>query len=374
MQWYARTALVLVIAASGPLSANAQLFGRSRTAPPAQSSTDAKSAAKPGKPAAKEDPNLVTAAESLPELTPYNELPPSDVKLPEEPVDPFLVTVNEGPFMVIAKTFRGDNAVKYAQLLCMELRRDHHLAAFVYYPKVQPRHSNIRGIPPTAPPQTQTGMLKGKERYRLYDEAAVLVGNAKTEQDQAKLLRTVKKIHPKCLEKMPTIFSWRAGSGLKGALATTNPLVPAQKLYPNSADPMILRMNSGEHSIYRCPGPYTLQVGYFVGRSTFDVHDPQFLKAGNLETSPLKKAHLDAEDLAAELAKSDELMRAGYQVYTYHDRYSSQVTVGSFQQENDPSAERLRALIVRIATKKLSDGKFDIPFGPQPNLMVVPKK
>ena len=71
------------------------------------------------------------------------------------------------------------------------------------------------------------------EKYRTYDEAAVLVGNEKTQKDSAVLLHKVKKIKPDCLNAMPSLFKWR--EGLSTAIRTTNPYVAAQYLYPAQA-------------------------------------------------------------------------------------------------------------------------------------------
>ncbi len=383
MKPVARMALLLVLIAAEPIAAQAQLFRRNKAANqvqgdaptnPSFGSSASSSSTGNGQPAqAKPDPNVLQVGQATPDLTPVNELKTPKVDLPAEPVDPYMLTKDAGPFMVMAKTFRGPDAVKYAQMLTMELRQKHHLPAFVYYQKIHPRHSNIRGIPPTAPPEQEVGQLKGQEKYRLYDEAVVLVGNEKTIQGQQKLLHYVKSLHPVCIDGMPSPFPWRNGEGLRRALATTNPLVPAQKLYPANADPMILHMNSGQTSVYRCPGAYTLQVGYFTGRTTLDPNDRNFLRQETIDSSPLHGAADQADKLAEELAKTDDIRRAGYKVYTYHDRYKSVVTVGSFNSPNDPSADKLRALVNRLATEKLKQGKLDVAFGPQPDLMPVPR-
>jgi hypothetical protein len=380
--------------------ANAQLFGRFRKpTPPVQDTTaggappavPGATGAAPAVPStlpanvpgaknpqqASKDPNVEPSTVELPDLVPESELEGPKIPLPTEPIEPSLLATRNGPFMVMARTFRGPDAVRYAQALVIELRNDFHLPAYIFYPKVQPRHSLIRGVPPTASPDTMTAQLKSPEKYRTYDEAAVLVGDAKTMKDLAKLLRHVKSLHPKSIEALPNIFGIKRNKGLKTAMGTTNPLVPAQYLYPESTDPVVARMNSGPHSIYNCQGNYTLQIGYFTGRSTIqsrtDPEDPSLFTNEKLKTSPLQSAGKDAELLAEKLAKTDDIRQAGYKVYTYHDRFASYVTIGDFKTDHDPAAEELRKKIYKLSIDLLKERKIETPFGPQPGpLMAVP--
>ena len=240
--------------------------------------------------------------------------------LPPEPIEPFLLTKQNGPYMVLAATFRTPNATKYAQALAMELRKEHGLAAYVFFLKIHPGLSNIRGIPPTAHPAENTGHLAAPERYRKYDEAAVLVGDCKTMADSQILLRQIKHIRPKCLDAVPGVFGPRKPN-LGKALLTINPLTPAQYMYPGrpvpansngqvtnngqavdpsliaasfeqmkKPDPYVQGMNVGPHSIYRCPGSYTMPVATFTGRSTYNTNDPRYDSVKFLKTGPFAAA------------------------------------------------------------------------------------
>ena len=44
------------------------------------------------------------------------------VVLPDDPLEPYLLSKENGPFMVMAKVFRGPDAEKMALALCKELR------------------------------------------------------------------------------------------------------------------------------------------------------------------------------------------------------------------------------------------------------------
>ncbi len=274
------------------------------------------------------------------------------IVLPDDPLEPYLLSKENGPFMVMAKVFRGPEAEKMALALCKELRHDYQLPAYILRTKDFPMKSYIRGTPPTAPSVTMKAVTRLPEQVRTHDEAAVLVGNEKTLAATEILLNKVKKLQPKCLHQMPELFKWREGGGLSRALRTTNPYVPAQLLYPKTPDSLVIRINSGLRSIANCPGRFSLQVAQFSGRSGFDLNSP---KGGptqplfNLRTSPLQTAHDDAERMADKLAKSPEIRRLGQPVFVYHDRTSSRVFIGAFNSPTDPAIGAMRDELLRAA-------------------------
>jgi hypothetical protein len=198
--------------------------------------------------------------------------------------------------------------------------------------------------------------IKWPEKVRTPDEAVVLVGNEKTLKGSEELLHRVKKLHPKCLDKMPALYGWRRGAGLKYAYRTTNPYVPAHYLYAKTQDRLIVQMNSGPGSILNCAGHYSLQVAQFSGRSGFDLNpgSGSSIALASLRSSPLQSAHDDAERMADKLAKAPELQRLGVPVFVYHDRTSSRVFVGSFNSENEPAAIATRNQLLKAAVP-LSD-------------------
>ena len=293
------------------------------------------------------DPD-VKPANTVLEPTPLDQLQPGNIALPEVAIEPYLLTRENGPFMVHARTFRGSDAERYALALVLELRNDYGLPAYVLRKKDFPHGSYIRNTPPTAPSGMPKPDLQAPERYRSYDEASVLVGNEKTIQDANNLLHRVKKIRPKCLKDMPTPFHWRNNT-LKYALVTANPFVPAQDLFPGRRDRLVDKMNEGSNSIYHCPGRYSLEIASFSGRSTFDVKGAEMAGLNILKKSPLATAADDAERLAENLAKIPEIQSTGQPLYVYHDRQSSRVFIGAFNSPNDPNAAKLREYLVKNA-------------------------
>jgi len=284
---------------------------------------------------------------TVPEPTPADQLKNPTIALPDDPIEPYLLTKENGPFMVMAKVFRGPDSQKLALALVKELREEYHLPAYVLRDKDWPGRHNIRGIPPQADPRVVQANVKTPEKFRTYDEAAVLVGDEKTQKGCEQLHHKVKKIKPKCLSGMSSIFPWR--DGLVKAIRTTNPYVAAQDLYPHKPDKLIVNMNTSKWSVANCPGQYSLQIAEFSGRSTFDEKDENFRGPLALLSSPLRKAAGDAEELAAALKKDREIQQLAQPIYVYHGRTSSQVFIGSFQSDQDPRASALRGSLVKMA-------------------------
>ena len=233
----------------------------------------------------------------------------------------------------------------------------------------------------------------------------MLVGNCKTLADSEKLLHAVKKLHPACLDGMPTLWHLRKGQGLSRAMLTSNPYVPGQDIFPGKAfdpailaasfdvhkkvDPMIAKINAGPRSIYKCPGQFSMPVAEFTGQSVAVAQDLRFVQTDKaLAKGTLATAAEDAERFAEKLSKDPALARTSYQPYVYHDRYGSKVTLGSFSSPDDPSVQSLRKMLTEVPitvangkTARYPDGKGgtkDVPevsfLTPSPTLMPVPKR
>lgn len=292
--------------------------------------------------------------EVIPDLTSPDQLKDPSGILPDDPIEPFLLTKQNGPFMVLAKTFRGPDSDRLALALVKELRQEHGLPAYILRTKDWPGRSNIRNIPPQADPQVARASVNVPEKYRTYDEAAVLVGDEKTQEAAVKLHHKVKKIKPKCLNEVSSIFPWR--EGLSKAIRTTNPYAASQDLYPHKVDRLVVEMNSGDGSIAHCPGQYSLQVAEFTGRATFNEKDSAFQGHLALLKSPLRTAASDAEKMANVLRKDKDVAKLGQPIFVFHDRTSSKVYVGSFNAPDDPQAGALRDSLLKLAVP-LIDGK-----------------
>jgi RNA polymerase sigma factor (sigma-70 family) len=257
------------------------------------------------------------------------------VDLPAEPIDPYLLTKDAGPFMVLARVFRGPDARRLAIALAKELRDEYGLRAYILRKGDVPP-DRVRGVPPAgvAPVMGPDGKLP--EKIRTFDEAAVLVGDEKSPADQLRLWSEVKKIQPKCLEQLAAAFPWR--KGLSTALRTMNPLVPGQNVAARDRDNLVKRMNAGPRSILNCTGRFSLLVAEFSGRSSNNAHD-------------------QAEETAEKLAAAPEDWSLGQQVYVFHDRASSAVFVGSFDSFDDPMLNILRKHLIRDVAILIRSGQ-----------------
>jgi len=343
--------------AQSDIQGGAQTQGVPSPNPAAFPNTNNARASSPG------DARVFSGTSALPEPTPVSELKPPTIDLPKEPVEPYLLTKDVGPFMVLARVFRGPDAERMALALVKELRAEYKLPAFILRTKDYPGKSMIRGVPPTARSEVKVADIGMPEKIRTFDEAAVLVGDEKTLADSEKLLHRVRKINPKCLEAMPKLYFWR--TGLSYAIRTTNPYAPAQTLYQRTTDKLVVQMNGGLRSILNCPGRYSLQVAEFTGRSAYQFGGQEFTAQNlpNVRTSPLRTAAADAEKMADKLAKDPDVARLGQPVYVYHDRSSSRVFIGAFSSERDPGAAQLREALMRLAVpladRKRSSGAMD---------------
>jgi hypothetical protein len=315
---------------------------------------------------APKDPHVYEASTSLPAPTIPEPAQAPLLRLPDDPIEPYLLTRSAGPFMVMAKTFRGPDSQRWALALVQELRNDYGLPAYVLRSRDFPMRSNIRNIPPTAYRAQQQPEVTPPEKFRTYDEAIVLVGDEKTLHASEVLLHKVKSIKPKCLNGNPSIFHWR--NGLNTAMRTTNPFVPAQDLYPQKKNPLVMKLNAGPHSLLHCPGHYTLQVAEFGGRIKLVTElksDKKSLAstlmnplADLVTDSPLERAYGEAEELAEKLAKDPEIRKTGCLPYVFHDLTSSKVMMGAFNSPDDPAAVKLRNTLLKRAGP-LSEKKDD---------------
>jgi hypothetical protein len=340
--------------AGGHASAQSPVYGP--TAPPQMPATPSYTSPASEAPAAPPSgtQRVFRANSNLPGPTPDDQLRQSSIPLPDDPLEPYLLTKANGPFMVLAKVFRGPDSERMALALCKELRQDFHMPAYILRSKEFPMKSYIRGTPVQAPSMTMKSAIKQPEQVRIHDEAAVLVGDEKTLAATEVLLNKVKALHPKCLDGMPALFKWREGGGLARAIRTTNPYVPAQWLYPRAPDRLVVKLNSGLRSIANNPGHYTLQVAQFSGRSTYALNaENGSLVQGLIDpkSSPLQTAHDDAERLADRLARSPEIKQIGQPVFVYHDRTSSRVFVGAFKSDKDPAIVPVHNELLKAAGK-----------------------
>jgi hypothetical protein len=265
-----------------------------------------------------------------------------------DPIDSYRLTPEAGPLMVLARVFRGPDAQRLAIALAEELRSDYGMPAYIF--GKEDLLGRTRSALPQARREERAPDVKSPEKVRRVVEVAVLVGDEKSMAGQDKLWRKVKKIQPRCLEKIPRRFPMR--NSLATAIRTTNPYLRAE--VPDPVDPpasqkVIMQMNMGPRSIINCPGRYSLQVAEFDPRFT-DELNPELTHAQNLaklKKSPVHSAHDDAERLAERLAKASEIRTLAQPIYVFHDRSASKVFIGAFDSPQEPQALAIRNQLIR---------------------------
>jgi hypothetical protein len=334
-------------------------------------------------------------------------------RLETDPNQQYLLKEQSGPWMIMACSFSGEGAQQQAQELVLELRKRYKLAAYSH--KVQFKLDDPNGqAAPTGKFRWQyQRVAEHPDAYKdgAIQEYAVLVGNypAIDDPEARKDLQKIKYLEPDCLnvdkgkptfqtlaalrhiqedikQHLPGGQSENKRKGPMGhAFITTNPLLPSDYYAPKGTiDAMVLRMNRGvTHSLLDCPGKYTVQVAHFTGTTVFDQRQIEALETGKGRLqSTLTKAAQQAHDL------TEALRMKGYDAYEFHDRFSSIVTVGSFDSVGTQRLDGKVEIDPRVhAIMKLFGGQgagpsgaqalqtlIGIPLDPQPLPVEVPKR
>lgn len=258
-----------------------------------------------------------------------------------ESIDPqamFPLAEKDGPWLVMATTFRGAGARDDARRLVHELRSKHKLVAYTHE-KAFDYTGEEQGLG-LNPDGTPKKMRFAKAEQVI--EVAVLVGDFASFDDPRaqKALAAIKSLHPASLTgesgKSQSFSDFRKMIGLdrkatKGpmhmAFVTPNPLLPEDYFTRQQTDEFVLRMNADvTHSLLDCPGRYSVRVATFSGSGTFDQ---KAISSGGKEL-PIESRLIEAAEQAHTLTVA--LRKQGWQAWEYHDRESSIVCVGSLDQ------------------------------------------
>ena len=259
----------------------------------------------------------------------------------------FPLAEKDGPWLVMATTFRGAGARDDARRLVHELRRKHKLNAYTHEKAFDSTgEEQGLGLNPDGTPK--------KMRYAKAEqvvEVAVLVGDFASFDDPRgqKTLATIKALHPVALSgesgKSQSFADFRKMIGLdrkaaKGpmhmAFVTPNPLLPEDYFSRQQTDEFVLRMNADvTHSLLDCPSRYSVRVATFTGSGTFDQ---KAISSGGKEL-PIESRLIEAAEQAHKLTVA--LRKQGWQAWEYHDRESSIVCVGSLEQVRVRQADGL---------------------------------
>lgn len=300
-------------------------------------------------------PVLACAAAGLPTAAARAELPWHKIvpfkKIEADPNNPYFLTEEQGPWMILAVTFSGPEAEQQSRELVQELRSVYKLPAWRHRMSFDFGKVTGRGVNQFGGAKQMSYRRKGTE------EIAVLVGSYATvdDPDAQKTLEMLRYTTPECMsiEKLnkegrtvsrplaglrwvtQTLISQETKQRPKGpmgyAFITSNPLLPKDYYVPKGLDKFLIELNKGvKHSLLNCPGKYTVRVATFNGQVVIDQRKVQEVENG-------KKLPGKLEEAAQKAHKLTEALRAkGVEAYEFHDRTSSMVTIGSFDSVGTP--------------------------------------
>ncbi len=262
-------------------------------------------------------------------------------RIEADPSKSYPLTDANGPWMVLATVFRGEDSERQAQQLVYELRKRFKLEAYTHAQVFDYTHQvRGRGFMSDGSPKVMRHAQDDAVK-----EVAVLVGNfGSVDDDRATdTLQKIKTIEPKSLStelaKSSQVFAGlrqamnaKKKKGPMGtAFVVTNPLLPPEYFNSPGVDKLVLEMNEEvPYSLLKCPGKYTLKVATFTGSSILNQQKVRDVSYSKKMGYSLQEAAENAHELA------DALRRQGYDAYEFHDREQSIVTVGSFEQTAVP--------------------------------------
>lgn len=326
----------------------------------------------------------------------------------------YRLTKKHGPWMIMVTTFRdvdetderrtdGMTAAEAADELVYELR-SWGLPAYVYSQNAEKA-------------EIDTVDRQGRHDRRVYaaqrDMLCVLAGNFDAESDSnaGRTLTKVKEFTPEFMKdkKNGAIFRQRVGKSkdkkplgpFANSFMTINPLLNAKEVAARTPDVDLIKLNYGmAHALVENPSRFTVQVATFYGRSALPASGSELSareKAFDQKLSTRKSTPGILEtnlNLAGEDAMqlTQELRRKGFDAWVYHDRFTSIVTVGSFENPQDPRAIELAknfgakvkkdpntgqsVIVGEVLTPQSNNPRSTSPrmwvFDPQPKMIEVP--
>lgn len=291
---------------------------------------------------------LVGAGESSSQAAPPWSKMVTFTKIEADDTKDYALQESNGPWLIMATTFQGENAAAQAKQLVLDLRRNWKLVAFTHAKKYDF----------TKPVQGMGMRPDGKPKVMRYsnaaeiEEVAVLVGEfaAYDDPNAQTLLDRIKTIEPESLNKTEgkssqSLWDFRKlqdkltvknGTAKKRgplgrAFLVTNPRLPPDYFNRKGVDQFVIDMNKNvENCLLDCPAKYTLQVATFTGTVVLDQGKIRQIENGKSVKSKL----VDAAEKAHNLTQA--LRSKGYEAYEFHDRECSIVTVGSFDSVGSP--------------------------------------
>ena len=240
-----------------------------------------------------------------------------------DPQKEYKLTEMEGPYLIFAVAFSGPTARQDANALVLELRKTKKWNAFVYEKNfVADLNKDFNQAK-----NPYTGRTARYKNSSNETEFAVLIGNFSSLEDKQmeKTLAEVRKFSVESLK----------GKGITNpfsmafAFSLANPMLPPEN-QRGVVDPYIASINEKrQYSLLKNPHRYTVQIATFTGQTIWEGSASALDKLSSANSSKMTELE-KGEKAAIKLCKV--LRERGVEAYEFHDRYSSIVTVGGFDQ------------------------------------------
>jgi hypothetical protein len=313
-----------------------------------------------------------------------------------DPAKDYVITPEAGPWMILAASFTGPKAPELAKQLVYQIRSRDHYPAYVFNYADEERRKQREELERQ---HIVSADNPGRIRtIHVEESCAVLVGGYRDADAAHAALVAFKKLPAPDLKApdgympFPTaVQPVDLGNGRAQAkivminpfaiaFAVPNPTVPHDvRPADRMNDPFLEKLNDGEdYSLLKCPGRYTLAIKEYFGFAVVQqqAETSPFLKLIGLGGPKTGESSLGVAAVNAhELAKT--LQQLKFDAYVLHTRTSSVVTIGGFQDENDPNVARvcqqIQSLRKEVAAAQKSGSKDPLGLFAMPVLMPVPK-
>ena len=285
-----------------------------------------------------------------------------------DPNKEYRLTEAEGPYLILAAALSGPTARQDANALVLEFRSRYKWNAYVFEKNFARDANRDFGQ------QARNSHSRTTFQYSNRGETqfVVLVGNFPSLEDNQfrRTLEEVRRSQPESLKDKTSVAAFSTPM----AMGVSNPSLPSEH-QQGIADPFIESINrDSAYSLLRNPRRYTVQIATFTGRAIMEPQDIRAIEEGRSSFDRDVSALEIVGQRAAELCKF--LRDRGFEAYEFHDRFSSIVTVGSFDQPGRPMPNgtmvpdpHIQQLIQQFQGQVING----IQCSPQPRLIEVPR-
>jgi hypothetical protein len=284
--------------------------------------------------------------------------------------DPYAVTPEAGPWVICVTSYMGEEAPGLARQLVEQLRRDHHMAAYVFdrgdaEKKEWEAYLKLSATPGVENPRVRhvrytqnCAVLIGG--FKDFDAANTALAGVKALPEPNLKLSTGQKAEDVVLSITPDADGKRAEkkhvavNPFPTSFVTPNPTVSTQKAVAKP-DPIWKELNAAEtYSLLKNPKPWTLVVKNYPGATVLQQGQEktslwdQVIKMGSKPGASITAAGYQAHQLA-EFLRDKRV--GGLDAYVLHTRTSSVVTVGGFDSIDDPRMQQMKRQLERMSFK-----------------------